>query len=242
MSCCRSNADKPGELAKKGLLAESFNSRADDMIKVICVGESGIGKTLLVHRLAGREIDANTLTTIGVDTFHFEINIGEASELGKDGKLTVQLWDTAGSEQFHAITRQFFRGAHIAFLCFELGNDRSFNKMEMWIQMLREHSVHRAEADALKICIVGTKSDLFTSEELIKQTRPNEDARFAIYSYFETSSLGNIGIEQLRRVFYTTGVKQRDLRLAREKQNSTDLRTLTARDIPSVPLTYKMQN
>jgi small GTP-binding protein len=242
MTCCRSATDKPPEAARKGLLTETFNSRADDMIKVICVGESGIGKTFLVRRLAGQEIDTNSLTTIGVETFHFKINIGEdTTQVGKDGQLTVQLWDTAGSERFHSITRQFFRGAHLAFLCFQLGDELSFNRMEMWIRMLKENSLHRSEADALKICLVGTKADLLTSETLIKVSRPNEDARFAHLSYFETSAIENTGIEQLRRVFYTTGVKQRDLRLAREKQNSADTLRLTSKEIPTVPLTYQMQ-
>jgi small GTP-binding protein len=239
MSCCRSTARQQAVPIEKMPLSDTFNSRVDDMIKVICVGESGIGKTLLILRLAGQPIDITSVATIGVDTYNFKIDIGNhPTKIGKNGKLTIQLWDTAGSERFHSVTRQYFMGAHIAFICFELGDSSSFDKINLWIQKLRESTPHRSEADSLKIFIVGTKADQLTPT--MEVARPKDDARYAHLPYYETSAANNTGIEELRRIFYTIGVQQRNHRMDRERQNLADVQALITKEIPSVPLTYQM--
>jgi small GTP-binding protein len=217
MSCCQ-KPGRPPISPQANLLRpnERFNSLTDNVIKVVCVGDSGVGKTLLLRRLADVYIDQNTISTIGVDTYDFRM------EFGPDQELTVQLWDTAGQERYHAITRSYFTGAHLALVCFQLGDLQSFDRMEAWIKQLKDASLHRTGADSLRICIVGTKSDLVLSDRNALTARPAEDPRFKEYAYFETSSLANVGIDQLRRTFYMTGMLQRKNRQDRENRRAVE--------------------
>jgi Ras-related protein Rab-1A len=218
MSCCQKSVKQPPATAQTNLLRfnERFNNVTENLIKVVCVGESGVGKTLLLKRLADKYTDQNTISTIGVDTYDFKM------EFGADQTLTVQLWDTAGQERYHAITKSYFMGAHLALVCFQLGDTLSFDKMKIWIDQLKASSEHRKGDDALRIVIIGTKWDLLTAEETEHVPRPTEDSRFIEFQYFETSSVANLGMEQLRRTFFTTGQIQQRNRQDRENRRAVE--------------------
>ena len=63
--------------------------KADFLVKVIIIGDSGVGKTNLILRFNDQSFKDNYVATIGVDFKTKNINIG-------DKKIKVQLWDTAG--------------------------------------------------------------------------------------------------------------------------------------------------
>jgi signal recognition particle receptor subunit beta len=74
------------------------------MTRVITIGDSGVGKTALIHRLkTGQFLDSTTPTVgAGVTVIEFE-----ADQL----KYSFQLWDTAGQELYRNIIPICFRGA-----------------------------------------------------------------------------------------------------------------------------------
>ncbi len=37
--------------------------------------------------------------------------------------VRVQMWDTAGQERFYSITKSYFRGAQVAFICIDISSD-----------------------------------------------------------------------------------------------------------------------
>lgn len=72
------------------------------MLKIVFVGDSGVGKTSLLRREAENIFTQDHLATIGVD---FRIKTYTV------GKLTVkaQLWDTAGQERFRSIQKPYYK-------------------------------------------------------------------------------------------------------------------------------------
>ena len=74
----------------------------DITIKIVLIGESGVGKTNLLHRYTDRKFLENTKSTLGVDFISLDQEIG-------DSKVKVQFWDTAGQENFRAITKTYYK-------------------------------------------------------------------------------------------------------------------------------------
>ena len=75
----------------------------DHLVKVLAVGESGVGKTCIIQRYIKNEFSLNHLSTIAID---FKMRLIE-----KNGtKIKMQIWDTAGQERFNTLTSGFFRG------------------------------------------------------------------------------------------------------------------------------------
>jgi small GTP-binding protein len=48
--------------------------------------------------------------------------------------IKLQLWDTAGAEQYRAITTSYYRGAHAVILCYDITNLTSFKNLDYWMQ------------------------------------------------------------------------------------------------------------
>ena len=76
----------------------------DFLIKLLLIGDSGVGKSCLLVRFSDDAFSASYITTIGID---FKIRTIEL-----DGKrIKLQIWDTAGQERFKTITTAYYRGA-----------------------------------------------------------------------------------------------------------------------------------
>ena len=74
-------------------------------IKIIVIGNSGVGKTSFVNKWAKNEFGDSTNTTIGSDFGHkiFENN----------GTIyNIQLWDIAGQDKNIMVTKIFARDSH----------------------------------------------------------------------------------------------------------------------------------
>ncbi len=75
----------------------------DHLVKVLMIGESGVGKTCLIQRFNKNEFSMNHLSTIAID---FKLKVMEI----RGSKLKMQIWDTAGQERFNTLTTGFFKG------------------------------------------------------------------------------------------------------------------------------------
>jgi small GTP-binding protein len=68
--------------------------------------------------------------------------------------LSLQLWDTAGQEQFHALTSSYFRQAHAVILAYDVHSPSSFASLQRWVDEVDRH----APAEVVKL-VIGTKCD-----------------------------------------------------------------------------------
>jgi small GTP-binding protein len=80
------------------------NQNYDYLIKLLVIGNSGVGKTNMLLKFCENNFMTSHLTTIGID---FKI---KTISIGKE-KIRLQIWDTAGQEKFKTITQTYYRGA-----------------------------------------------------------------------------------------------------------------------------------
>jgi small GTP-binding protein len=78
----------------------------DNEAKVILVGETAVGKTCIIERLSDPQFNVAIRPAAGCS------NTGVAISL--DGvSVNLQIWDTAGSEQFRILVPMYFHSAHV---------------------------------------------------------------------------------------------------------------------------------
>ena len=70
------------------------------MLKVIILGNSGVGKTALRHHYLHHQFTTNYKATIGVDFVNRQVEIHRDNQLET---IQLQIWDTAGQERFQSI-------------------------------------------------------------------------------------------------------------------------------------------
>merc|ERR1711934_231249 len=120
----------------------------DMLIKLLLIGDSGVGKSCLLCRYSDDVFNSNFITTIGID---FKIRTIEL-----DGaKIKLQIWDTAGQERFRTITQAYYRGAMGILLVYDVTDKKSFEHIKEWTKSIDQH----ASETAVKI-LVGNKCDI----------------------------------------------------------------------------------
>jgi small GTP-binding protein len=133
----------------------------DFLVKLVCVGNSGVGKSSLIHRYSRREFNPHFVSTIGVD---FEIK--EIDILGK--KVKLQLWDCAGNERFRTITTSYYRGASVIMLVYDIMDESSMCAIPDWIREIRQHNPDG------RILLVGNKLDCWNNHVAIPFKLPKD--------------------------------------------------------------------
>lgn len=154
----------------------------DMQIKLLMIGDSGVGKTCLLLRYANDSFSPTFITTIGID---FKIK-----NIELDGKrIKLQIWDTAGQERFRTITTSYFRGAQGILLVYDVTDRGSFNSIRNWVGQIQQH----ADVAVNKI-LIGNKCDMEEHRVVSKEEGMQLAKEYAI-QFFETSAKMDIEVE-----------------------------------------------
>ncbi|XP_051277800.1 ras-related protein Rab-27B-like [Dicentrarchus labrax] len=166
----------------------------DYLIKLLALGDSGVGKTTFLHRYTDNKFNRKFTTTVGIDFREKRVmytGMGADGTTERNFKVHLQLWDTAGQERFRSLTTAFFRDAMGFLLMFDLTNQQSFLNVRNWMSQLQAN----AYCDSPDIVLVGTKADLRDLRDVhTRQARDLAD-RYGI-PYLETSAVTGVSVEQ----------------------------------------------
>jgi Ras-related protein Rab-8A len=147
----------------------------DYLVKLLLIGDSGVGKSSLLIKFAEDRFTNHIMGTIGMDFKVKMLTLG-----GKRVKL--QIWDTAGQERFHTITQQYYRNASAIILVYDVTNEESFNNIRRWAAQI---AAHGAEGRADRM-LLGNKAD--RPERVIDEARGQALAAEYGIPFLETSA------------------------------------------------------
>ncbi|ORY20675.1 ras family-domain-containing protein [Naematelia encephala] len=155
----------------------------DFLIKLLLIGDSGVGKSCLLLRFCDDSWTPSFITTIGID---FKIRTIEL-----DGKrIKLQIWDTAGQERFRTITTAYYRGAMGILLVYDVTDEKSFNNIRTWHSNIEQH----ASAGVNKI-LIGNKCDWDEKRAVSLEQGKQLADEFGL-RFLETSAKANEGVEE----------------------------------------------
>ena len=163
-------------------------SDSPETIKVVLLGESGVGKTSIISQFISGVFDPNTVTSI---TAQFISKTIEYKEIGKS--LRFDIWDTAGQEKFRSLAKIFYKDAKIIILVYDIISKKNFKELkDYWYE---QQTKLNADKDPI-FAVVANKSDLYAQSQV-----PDEEGRaFAesINAIFQsTSAKSDSGITDL---------------------------------------------
>lgn len=172
---------------------QALTSDYDYLIKVILVGESGVGKSCLLLKYTDDYFNDCYLSTIGVD---FKIKTVEVPNTNKVAKL--QVWDTAGQERFRNIVRAYYRNSHAIVLCFDVTNRTSFERIKHWLADI-DQFMHLGVVKEVVRVLVALKTDL-TGHRVVGHDEAKAFADALQIKYVEASAKTGAGVEEVFRV------------------------------------------
>jgi len=159
------------------------NAHYDFLIKLLLIGDSGVGKSCLLLRFCDDAWTPSFITTIGID---FKIRTIEL-----DGKrIKLQIWDTAGQERFRTITTAYYRGAMGILLVYDVTDERSFNNIRTWHANVEQHA-----SEGVNKILIGNKCDA-EDKKVVSDQQGKELADELGIRYLNTSAKANINVEE----------------------------------------------
>mmetsp|Transcript_11661 Transcript_11661/g.19904 ORF Transcript_11661/g.19904 Transcript_11661/m.19904 type:complete len:198 (-) Transcript_11661:67-660(-) len=153
-------------------------------LKLLLIGNSGVGKSCVLVRFVDDEFDEDTPCTIGVD---YKNTVFDDFH-GK--RVNLSIWDTAGQEKFRSLTSSYYRGTHGIVVVFDVNDRESFDNVDQWIN---EAQLYAVKCDPVML-LIGNKID--KPDRVVSKKEATEFARSKGMVYIETSAKTKVGIQQ----------------------------------------------
>ena len=151
-------------------------------LKILLIGDSQVGKTSLLLKYTEHVFPEEHIATIGVeykDKFIIKDNYN----------IRLQIWDTAGQEKFHSITKNIYRNANGVLFVYDITNKDSFINIKQWIKDLQN------VGNNIKGVIIGNKVDLEQSRQVDKNDLEEVGQKYEM-PFLETSAKTNIEVNE----------------------------------------------
>lgn len=130
-------------------------------IKIILLGESGVGKTNLINVLLDKpfikDSHSSLSTSYSKGTFNY-----------KNKEYPYTLWDTAGQESYRSLNKFFIRQSNLVFFVFSIDNAQSFSELDYWI-----NSAKQELDENCVMAILGNKYDLYEDQKVSEKEVEN---------------------------------------------------------------------
>ena len=109
----------------------SPQAKEDFKLKIVVVGDSGVGKTNLIKRFITNEFNQNFKATIGVEFMSKTYKINKHL-------FKIEIWDTAGQERYKSITAIYYKGSKGALIVYDTTAQSTFNNIDKWIMEIKD--------------------------------------------------------------------------------------------------------
>ena len=153
------------------------------MVKVILIGDSGVGKTNIMSKFLKNQFMEESKATIGVE-------FGSKLFNHEGHKIKAQIWDTAGQEKYKAITGAYYKGSKGALVVYDITQKKTFENIEKWVNDLKA-----AGDPKITIILIGNKNDLDNKRQVSKD-QGEEKARSFGCAFLETSAYSGDNIDK----------------------------------------------
>ena len=177
-------------------------TKEDYKIKIIVVGDSGVGKTNLINRFASDKFDTNSKSTIGVEFVYKTLKINKEI-------IKVEVWDTAGQERYRSITSSYYKGANGAIIVYDITDEDSFKNVESWM-----NEVIKKGKQNMQFLLVGNKKDLI-NDRVVSEQKGIDKAKELNMNLFEASALEKNNVNEafnfLIKEIYSSIIKEKNV-------------------------------
>ena len=148
-----------------------------ESIKVVLVGESGVGKTSIISQFTTKKFDPHRETSLSAQFISKTVNF---QDLGKEIKFDI--WDTVGKEKYRSLAKIFYKDAKVIVFVYDITTEYSFNELKnYWYEETKSNT----DGNPI-LAVVGNKIDLYKDQKVSN----NDGKEFAdkIGAIFQTTS------------------------------------------------------
>lgn len=184
---------------------DNNDSDFDDILKLVIIGDSGVGKSNYLYRFVEGEFCPIHEATVGFD---YKSKVSYLPKAKK--KVKFQIWDTAGQEKYMSINKNLFQRVQGIILMYDISDQKSFDNLEKWMKVVKQL------ASGIPLLLIGNKIDL-VDERKVSKEKGESFAEQENIIFFESS--GKSG-ENVDESFLCLGEEIMRLNKNEDKQNT----------------------
>ena len=155
-------------------------------IKITLIGNPGVGKTCIISKYLDNVFEENSSSTIGA-------NYTEKVIKKNNKEYQLDIWDTAGQEQFQSLGKHFYKDSYIVCLVYDITSQESLDSLkEIWYPNLLKYGEKYTV-----LAVVANKSDLYETDDLANEKQAKEFANEIKGIWMSTSAKTGDGIDKL---------------------------------------------
>lgn len=145
-------------------------------IKLVLLGDSGVGKSCLVLRYVRGQFDPTSKVTVGAAFMSHSVHLPDGTT------IKFEIWDTAGQERYASLAPLYYRGAQAAAVVYDVTKEDTLTKAKHWVSELQKNA-----GSNLVVVLVGNKTDL-AEDRVISEEEGQEYATRNNMLFVETSA------------------------------------------------------
>ena len=163
---------------------DNNDSDFDDILKLVIIGDSGVGKSNYLYRFVEGEFCPIHEATVGFD---YKSKVSYLPKAKK--KVKFQIWDTAGQEKYMSINKNLFQRVQGIILMYDISFEKSFTNLDKWMTVIKQL------ADGIPLILIGNKIDLENLRKVSKE-RGEQFANDNNIDFFESSGKSGENVEE----------------------------------------------
>ncbi|CAO3591465.1 unnamed protein product [Absidia cylindrospora] len=188
-----------------------MSSRKKVLLKVIILGDSGVGKTSLMNQYVNKKFSSQYKATIGADFLTKEVMVNDKLVTMQSPRCLTSSLINLGygwSRKFQSLGVAFYRGADCCVLVYNVNNNKSYESLGQWHDEFLVQASPR-DPDNFPFVVLGNKVDVDESKRMVSQKRAMSfcQAKGNI-PYFETSAKEAINVEQAFQTIAKNALQQ----------------------------------
>ena len=180
-----------------GMDKKSVENNSDYSFKVVFLGDAAVGKTQIINKFVNDKFDASYQLTIGIE---FATKVVDF----ENKKIELQLWDTAGQENYRSITKKYYNTSRLIAFVYDITSKDSFNNISKWVD---EVKIQNKDA---KFLLVGNKYDLAEERRTVTEEEAKQYAENNGMKFFEVSAKTGDGINDMFNYIISELLKEKE--------------------------------
>lgn len=199
MGCAGSKGPPPQPAEVRGIQPRVADQAptAPARVKLVLLGDSGVGKSCLVLRYVRGQFDPTSKVTVGAAFMSHSVHLQSGAT------VKFEIWDTAGQERYQSLAPLYYRGAAAAVVVYDITSLESFQKAKHWVAELQKNTNAN-----IVIVLVGNKSDLVEQRTVAKedgQEFAEQNSMLFVETSAKTAACVSHIFEMIAEKFASTG-------------------------------------
>ena len=154
------------------------------LFKYIIIGDPSVGKSNLLMKFAHNKFTDEYQATIGVEFGAKNIEIDQQI-------YRIQIWDTAGQENFRSITRAYYKNSVCACVVYDITKRSTFDNVKSWVEDCKKQT-----PKSVFLVLIGNKSDLENQRQISYEEGENLAIKYKML-FFETSAKSGANVNNV---------------------------------------------